>query len=349
VVCAVPGIPHNIEEYGGAFDTHEIEKIKDAVGVRQVYRVDPGQTAGDLCMEAATTLLDDLGWDRYSVDGVIMVTQSPDYFCPATACVIHGKLGLNVSAFAYDVNQGCSGYVYGLWMAAQAISSGSAKRVLLLAGDTLSQTLSPEDKSVAMLFGDCGTATALELDSSTAALSFVLGSDGAGYQNLIIPGGAYRMRPTQKMFVRTKGEDGSMRSPLELYMDGIAIFNFTLERVSPLVTDVLELHGWGKEDVNGFLFHQANDFMLKTLVKKMKLPVDRVPLNIAKYGNTSMSSIPLLLADDFSKRLRSGTPQNLLLAAFGIGYSWAAVALVLSGIMCARVISTKVKASCTTH
>jgi 3-oxoacyl-[acyl-carrier-protein] synthase-3 len=344
VVCAVPGEPHNVEEFGGAFDPVEVQKIKGAVGLRQVYRVQPNQTAGDLCTEAANALLDDLEWDRDSVDGLIMVTQCPDYVCPATACVVHGKLGLSPSTFAYDVNLGCSGYVYGLWMASQAVASGTAKRVLLLAGDTLSRVLSPDDKSVAMLFGDAGTATALEFDTSASIMSYIMGSDGAGYESLIIPAGGFRKRPTPETFVRSKGEDGAMRSPMDLYMDGLSIFNFTLQHVGPLVRDTLSLHGWKTEQVDGFLFHQANGFMLKTLMKKLKLPADRIPINIGKYGNTSVSSIPLLLADDFSARLGGDTPQHLLLAAFGIGYSWAAVATTLSGLKVARVISSQVAA-----
>jgi 3-oxoacyl-[acyl-carrier-protein] synthase-3 len=349
VVCAVPGKPHNVDEFGAAFDPQEVEKIKSTVGLRQVYRVQEGQTAGDLCTEAANVLLIDLGWDRDSVDGLIMVTQCPDYVCPATACVVHGKLALSASTFAYDVNLGCSGYVYGLWMASQAIASGTAKRVVLLAGDTISRSLSPEDKSVAMLFGDAGTATALEFDVSASPMSYVLGTDGSGYANLIMRGGGFRMRPTPEAFARTKGEDGSVRSPMDLYMDGLAIFNFTLQRVGPLVSETLALQGWSAQQVDAFLFHQANAFMLKTLAKKMKLPTDRVPLNIGKYGNTSMSSIPLLMADDFSERLRGDKPQNLLLAAFGIGYSWAAVAATLSGIKTAKVISTEATAECLIH
>jgi 3-oxoacyl-[acyl-carrier-protein] synthase-3 len=273
-----------------------------------------------------------------------MTTQTPDYICPATTCVVHGRLGLSASTFAYDVNLGCSGYVYGLWLASQAVASGTAKRVLLLAGDTLSRVLSPEDKSVAMLFGDAGTATALEFNTSASIMSYTMGSDGTGYENLMIPVGGFRLRPTPEAFVRTKGEDGAMRSPMDLYMDGLAVFNFTLQRVGPLVRDTLALHGWKTEQVDGFLFHQANGFMLNTLIRKLKLPADRVPINIGKYGNTSMSSIPLLLADDFSERLCGDTQQHLLLAAFGIGYSWAAVAITLFMLQVAKVIKLEVTA-----
>ncbi len=341
LVCAVPGEPRKIEEFGAAFDPQEIEKIKNTVGLRQLYRVRDGQTAGDLCAAAAKTLLSDLGWDPKSIDGVIMVTQYPDYFCPATACVIHGKLGLSANSFAYDVNLGCSGYVYGLSIAAQSIASGCAKRILFLAGDTPSLTVSPEDKSVTMLFGDAGTATALEFDPNAGPMSFVLGTDGTGSKNLIVPGGAFRSRPKPESFVRSKGEDGNIRSPMDLFMDGLEIFNFTLQRVPTVVSQTLELHGWVKEQVDAFVMHQANAFLLKTLMKKMKLPVERIPINIGKYGNTSLSSIPLLLADDLSEEICGDRPRNLALVAFGIGYSWGAVTTTLSHVQIAKVINTE--------
>jgi 3-oxoacyl-[acyl-carrier-protein] synthase-3 len=335
-----------VEQFASAFGAEEVAKVKSTVGLRQLHRVGPHQTAGDLSVEAANALLTDLDWDPKSIDGVIMVTQFPDYFCPATACVVHGKLGLSASAFAFDVNLGCSGYVYGMWLASQAVASGTAKRVLLLASDTPSRVLSPEDKSVALLFGDAGTATALELEASALPMSYVLGSDGVGYENLIVRAGGFRMRPTPEAFDRIKCEDGNVRSPMELYMDGLAIFNFTLQRVPALVRDTLEAHGWEIGQVDGFLCHQANAFMLRTLGKKMKLPVDRMPINIGKYGNTSMCSIPLLLADDYSERVRGSEPQKLLLASFGVGYSWAALAATLGEFKTARVINTEVTTKC---
>jgi 3-oxoacyl-[acyl-carrier-protein] synthase-3 len=339
VVCVVPGAPHDIEEFGDAFDPHEVEKIKKTVGLSSVHRVRAGQTTGDLAIEAANILIADMAWERDSIDGIILVTQTPDYTCPATACVVHGKLGLKTGAFAFDVNQGCSGYVYGLWLAVQTVSSGAAKRMILLGGDTPSRFISPLDKSVAMLFGDAGTATALEFEPLAPPLSFVLGSDGTGYENLFIPAGGFRSRPSVQSFERAVGIDGNLRSPMDLYMEGLAIFNFTLQRVPTLVKETLQFHGWEIPDVDGFLFHQANGFILKTLANK--LPLDRVPTNISKYGNSSVSSIPLLLADDWSKRVQSEQPQNLLLSGFGIGYSWAAAAITISNLKTAKVVQAQ--------
>jgi 3-oxoacyl-[acyl-carrier-protein] synthase-3 len=338
IVCAVPGEPVAVEASGNAFTANEVAQIAKTVGLRQTYRSAPGQTAGDLCTEAAGALLADLGWEPASVDGIILVTQNPDHFSPATACIAHGRLGLADHCLAFDVGMGCSGYVYGMLIAGQFIASGACKRVLLLAGDTPSQAISPEDKSVAMLFGDAGTATALEYDPSADAMAFVLGTDGTGADNLVIPAGGFRERPNARCFDREADEDGNRRSSLELKMNGLAVFAFTLQRVPPLVTATLAARGWEKDDVDAFLFHQANGFMLTKIGKKLGLPPDRTPTNIDRYGNTSMGSIPLLLADDLAARLRSGEPVRTLMAGFGVGYSWAGLATTLRGLESARVI-----------
>jgi len=339
VVCAVPGDPIPVAEIAPHFGAEEVAKIAKTVGLREVYRVGANQTAGDLATAAAERLLTDLGWEKSSIDGVVMVTQSPDHICPATANIVHGKLGLPDTCLAFDVNQGCSGYVYGLYMASQFVATGGCKRFLLLAGDTSSLATSTEDRSVAMLFGDAGTATALEFEPGTEVMSFVLGSDGTGAPNLVVPAGGYRHRMTPDVLVRVEAEDGNRRAPIELYMDGLAIFNFTLKRVPPLVRGILELHGWTAETPRAVLFHQANGFILGMMGKKLKLRPDQVPSNIDRYGNTSMSSIPLLLADNLSgEATQPGAALPLVMVGFGIGYSWAAAALTLRGLRTARVI-----------
>lgn len=338
VVCAVPGEPVSVYESGRAFTTADIDQVAKTVGLKETYRAAPGQTAGDLCVAAAEALLADIGWERDSIDGVILVTQNPDHFSPATACIAHGKLGLPDRAVAFDVGMGCSGYVYGLWMSAQFVAAGTCKRILLLAGDTPSQAISSEDKSVAMLFGDAGSATAIEFDPSAPDMSFVLGTDGTGAQNLVIPAGGFRQRPHPSHHERAAGEDGARRSPLELYMDGLAIFNFTLKRVPALVRDTLAQAGWQTGEVDGFLFHQANGFILGKIAKKLGLDPERVPVNIDRYGNTSMASVPLLLADDVAERVQGSEPVRLLLAGFGVGYSWAGAAVTLGGLGAARLV-----------
>lgn len=343
IVCAVPGDPVPVTEIGAHFGDADVEKIAKTVGLNTVHRVARGQTAGDLAVEAAERLLELLDWSRDSIDGVIMVTQTPDHLCPATANIAQAKLGLSSDCLAFDVNQGCSGYVYGLYMGAQFVQSGGCRRFLLLAGDTSSIGISSEDRSVALLFGDAGTATALEFDSAAPPISFVLGSDGTGACNLIAPAGGWRQRPTAELLQRVDAEDGNRRAPFELYMDGLAVFNFTLQRVPPLIRGVLELHGWNKDEVRAYAFHQANGFILNMMAKKLKVTPAQVPINIDRYGNTSMSSIPLVLADDLRDDLTGGAPAKMVLAGFGIGYSWAAAAVEMR-LRAAEVIRVPVQA-----
>ena len=336
VVCAVPGEPVSVYESGRAFATADIDQVAKTVGLKETYRAAPGQTAGDLCLAAAEALLEDLGWERDSVDGLILVTQNPDHFSPATACIVHGKLGLADRCVAFDVGMGCSGYVYGLWMSSQFVAAGTCKRILLLAGDTPTQAISSEDKSVAMLFGDAGSATALEFDADAPDMSFVLGTDGTGAQNLVIPAGGFRERPHPSHHERVVCEDGSRRSPFELQMDGLAIFNFTLKRVPALVRDTLAQAGW--DGAEAYLFHQANGFILGKIAKKLGLDPDRVPVNIDRYGNTSMASVPLLVVDDVADRVRSPEGVRVVMAGFGVGYSWAGAAVTLQGLGSARLV-----------
>jgi len=337
VVGAVPGHPINIRDVQSTLSTEEIEKVSATVGLQELYRATE-LTAGDLCIAAARTLLARLRWDVASIDAVFLVTQTPDYFLPATSFIAHRELKLQDHCIALDISLGCSGYVYGLWTAAQFIASGSCKRVLLLAGDTVSKLISPEDKSVAVLFADAGSASALEFDPSAGSMAFIGGSEGDGADNLCVPGGAFRA-------TTNAGPDGSKRS---LVMDGLAIFNFTLKRVPPLVTAVTQLRGWSVSEVDLFAFHQANGFILKSVARKLKLRDEQVPINIGKFGNTSMTSIPLLMADAPGERLRLRQSTKAVLAGFGVGYSWAAVATEINNLVTEIVHVTQHKA-CSTH
>ena len=311
----------------------EISKVSATVGLKDLYRTTDLQTAGDLCTAAARRLLEALHWDPESIDGIFVVTQTPDHFLPATAFIAHRELKLKDHCLAFDIGLGCSGYVYGLWTAAQFIASGSCKRVLLLAGDTISKLISPEDKSVAVLFGDAGSATALEFDAGAGSMAFVGGSDGAGAENLRVPGGAFRAMPSSETFAEHTDEDGNRRSQRDLAMDGLAIFNFTLQRVPPLVNAVTELRGWPVPEIDLFVFHQANGFILKTIAKRLKLREEQAPINIDRFGNTSMTSMPLLIVDSAANRLRSLEPAKVVIVGFGVGYSWGALATEMSNVM----------------
>jgi 3-oxoacyl-[acyl-carrier-protein] synthase-3 len=277
-------------------------------GVRQRHVVDTGVTSADLSFEAASDLLEQLQWPRESVTGLIFVTQSPDYWLPSTSCVLHKWLGLSDHCAAFDVGLGCSGYPYGLYLAASMLKAGGQQRILLLHGETPSRFTSPEDHATTLLFSDAGSATALESDSSAPDAIFGLFTDGAGYQDLIIRGGGFR--------------DQSPPTPRDLClsMDGAAIFNFTVKRVPVLIQQTLQFAGLGAEDIDQYFFHQSNRFIMKHIAKKCGLPEARVPIILEHYGNSGGPSVPLVLTQSLPA-MRTQTVHAMLLG-YGVGLSW---------------------------
>ena len=327
LVGAVPSNVRTILEDAEGGGGMEAEKISQSTGVRQRHVAPKGICTSDLCLAAAERLLDELGWSRDSVRLLVFVSQTPDYVLPATSCSLHGRLGLSESCAAFDVNLGCSGYVYGLWVASQLVGSArGVSRALLLVGDTITPLVSPQDQSVATLFGDAGSATALEGCCNGSEMHFRLGTDGAGQGHLMVPGGGFRHPRSEGTAVRRIREDGNVRSDEDLLMNGAEIFAFTLRTVPPLVSGVLEQAAWTVAEVDAFVMHQANRFMLQHLAKRMRLPTDKVVIALEDYGNTSSASIPLALTVSLGERLRS-CEMKLVLAGFGVGLSWAAAAL----------------------
>ena len=248
------------------------------------------QTTASFCEEAATQLLDNLSWDRNTIDAVIFVSQTPDYKTPSTACILHGRLNLKKACATFDINLGCSGYVYGIWLAAKLLDGIFFKRILLLVGDTMSKIIDPKDQATAMLFGDAGTATAIEYDKRSPDSYFILGSDGSGENNLIIPNSCYK--PHIKNNNKFDGHNLDY-----LFMDGPEVFSFTLKNVPLLLKDLLILSGQKSTDIDKYLFHQANLFMLNYLIKQTNIDIKDAPINIQKFGNTSGATIPLLISD----------------------------------------------------
>ncbi|CDG82579.1 3-oxoacyl-ACP synthase III family protein [Janthinobacterium agaricidamnosum] len=329
LVCALPRTEIDNASLHDKFGADGVADVCKMIGVDTRRRAVPEQTSADLCQAAAQDLLEGLKWTADSVDALIFISQTPDYTLPATACALHGRLGLDPACAAFDVNLGCSGYAYGLWLAARLLDGLAVRRVLLLVGDTISKTVDPDDRATALLFGDAGSATALEFDDNAAPAHFILGTDGSGERHLMMPASGYR---------RYLGDDARLaqRDPACLYMDGGEIFNFTLKSIPPLVQDLLALAERPREQVDAFLFHQANTFMLKHIIKKAKIAPERAPLNMARFGNTSSASIPLLIAD----QLQHGAAHGMTLAmfGFGVGYSWAAALLELPPLAVNRII-----------
>ncbi len=324
IVSSIPQIEKRIDDekdlYGGNIKL--IEKIKKMVGLNVRYEADKYTTTSDLCENAANELLKGTGFDRSDIDCLIFITQTPDYFLPATASVLHKKLCLNKDCAAFDITLGCSGYVYGLWMAYSLIEAGGCNNVLLLAGETTSKIVHPKDKTTVPLFGDAGTATLIQRTEQPSPSSFVLYSDGTGYEAIMIPAGAFRMPKSPETAREVLDDDGNPRTLENLHLNGPDIFSFAINEVPRSVDEILNFSGVPKENIDAFIFHQANNYITDNIVKKASLPPEKVPLIIGKYGNQSRASIPTAICDLI---LGGGGKRSLtaLLSGFGVGLSWA--------------------------
>lgn len=285
-----------------------------------------GLTAADLCEDAARRLLGELGWERDEVEALVMVTQTPDYGIPANAMLLQDRLGLSKSCLAFDINQGCAGYVYGLSSLASMISATGIKKALLLVGDTISQVVSQQDRSTAPIFADAGSATALVYDEKAPPMHFNLQSDGAGYKAIISPAGGQRNPANPQAHELDEIAPGILRAAVHMGMEGLDVFNFALKEVVPNIKEALEKSGLESDWPDHYVFHQANLLLNETLRKKMGLPREKTPLTLSKYGNTSCATLPLTLVSELGEILKQQN-LNLCLSGFGVGLSWGSALL----------------------
>lgn len=326
VACHVPERVLTNAELAELFPEWTAERIEQKLGIVERRVAAEHECASDLAVAAARKLFARGVCAPGDVDFLLFCTQSPDYFLPASACVMQDQLGLPQSAGAMDFNLGCSGYVYGLSLAKGLIESGQCRRVLFLTADTYTKYLHPQDKSVRTLFGDGAAATLIEARETAPGEPpligpFVLGTDGRGAANLIVQAGGLRER--QPRAEVTLDEQGNPKAPGCLYMNGGEIFTFTLERVPATVTELLGKAGLSLADVDLFVFHQANQYMLDFLRKTCRIPPAKFHVAMRQVGNTVSSSIPLALAHAAEAGvLRPGA--RVMLVGFGVGYSWGA-------------------------
>lgn len=297
-------------------------------------RVAPASTtAADLCVRAAEELLARLGWKAEEIGAILFVTQTPDHLIPGSATQIQERLGIPRSALALDVNQGCAGYVYGLGTLGALQAAGKFPKTLLLVGDTITHTLSPQDKSTVPIFSDAGSATALVYDPSASPMHFNLQSDGSGYQAIIQPAGGARQPITPETTeIRDQG-DGLFRADAHLAMRGLDVFNFALAEVAPNIRQLLEFAGQDQEEVDHFVFHQANLLLNESIRKKLRVPKEKVPYTLSKYGNTSCGTIPVTMADQLQEALTTGG-KRMVLSGFGVGLAWGSVLMEMPPIHC---------------
>jgi len=317
-------VPANIRDTDGLaaqFGRKEAARISATTGVRRVHSVAPGQTAADLGEQAAARLLSKLGISPRDVQGIVFVTQTPDFLLPATACILQDRLGLPKQSLAFDVNLGCSAYPYGLAIASGLLAIGLAERILLLVAETASLRVHPEDKASAPLFGDAAAATVLEKHPTDDLLGIDLGTDGAGWQNLLIPVGQCRYRTLSQFAASPPEKLRHVAYPENICMNGAEIFTFTLREVPGIVQRTLASAKVTGDAVDYYFFHQANKFILDHLLRKMRLPAEKCPLSIEHFGNTSGASPALTACYAASERNRD-RDLTTMFVGFGVGYSW---------------------------
>jgi 3-oxoacyl-[acyl-carrier-protein] synthase-3 len=324
----LPARTVSTEDLAAAFPDWSVAKIDDKTGIRDRHIAAPDECASDLAVAAARKLFASGACRPEDIDFVLLCTQSPDYFLPTTACLIQDRLGIPTTAGALDFNLGCSGFIYGLGLAQGLIVSGQASKVLLLTAETYSKFMHPGDRSVRTIFGDAAAATLIEgRDEARPSIGpFVYGTDGRGAPNLIVPTGGMRRPRTPETAVSVQDETGSAHSQDSLFMNGAEIFTFTLEAVPKSVAAVLKKAGLAAADIDLYVFHQANRYMLEHLRKRLKIPPEKFQLSMAHCGNTVSSTIPIALKHAVEEgKISPGTV--LMLVGFGVGYSWGATIL----------------------
>ncbi len=304
------------------FPEWTLEKVASKTGINQRHIVSSNETSTDMAIKAGEKLFSEYQIDPQTIDFVMLCTQSPDYFLPTSSCIIQDKLNIPVSSGAIDFNLGCSGFVYGLALAKGLVVSGIAKNILLITSETYSKFIHPQDKSNQTIFGDAAAATLVSTNGFAEILNFSLGTDGRGAENLIVATGGMRNKTLRNDLI--KDESGALKSSDYLYMNGSEIFNFTLENVPILVNNTLNNN---RVEINGidlFVFHQANRYMLNFLRKKIKISEEKFFYFLENVGNTVSSTIPIALKESDNENKLKG---NVLLAGFGVGYSWAGTIL----------------------
>jgi len=313
IAAAVPRRASRTQDYE-VLTENERERFAATTGISERRIVEPGQCTSDLCGHAADKLLASLGWERDSVDLLILVTQTPDYPTPATAILLQHRLGLPTSTLAFDVNLGCSCYPYALLIGSSILQTAGLKRALILAGDVSSRTCQYEDRSTWPLFGDAGSATAIEVDESADPMHFDLHSDGSGGNVIIIPGGGAASRNPEcaDPYLRMRGTD---------------VFGFAISQAPKSIRSALDAAGWHIDDIDHVVLHQSNRMINETIRKKVGYPAEKVPSTLEQYGNTSSASVPLTLC------ATAGAwefPAKTVLCGFGVGLSWGTATLTLA-------------------
>lgn len=312
------------EELVKEFPEWSVEKVAQKVGVDSRHLAAENETAGDMAEKAARKLFKEYRIDPKSIDFLMLCTQSPDYFLPSTSCILQDRLGIPTAVGAFDYNLGCSGCIYGMAMAKGLLAAGIAKNVLLLTAETYNKYLHQSDKSNRSIFGDGAAACLISTEGFAEIGEFSLGTDGRGANNLIVKTGASRQKEATGFFV--EDDEGHIWYDDFLYMNGGNIFNFTLDAVPAMMKDILDKNKLVKDQINYYVFHQANKFMLNTIRKVCALPKDKFYVNLSTTGNTVSSTVLIGVKDCMEKEIiKPG--DNVMVTGFGVGLSWGGTIL----------------------
>ena len=318
VCAAVPTETVKVDSFADAFGEEYVNKFKDSTGIKQFRRTKEHQTASDLCYSAAEHIIKQKNINREEIGILIFVAHSTDYRRPATACVLQKRLGLSAECAAFDISLGCSAFVYGLQVVSSMLKSSDTSKALLLVGETLTKMVHPKDKSVAMLFGDGGSAVLVEKQDGSE-IKGILKTDGNGYKAIIAPAGGFRnLNPQKKDFVF---KDGNVRTLYNTIMQGDDVFAFTISSVARTIKEFLAKTQTTADDYDCLAFHQANQFIHKMLCKKMKAAPEKMPICLDRYGNPSAPAIPLVICDRYGNDSHS-EKIKFLMCGFGVGLSW---------------------------
>ena len=322
IASAVPVERVTVQSFADKYGEQDIARFTEMTGIKEFRKTSKHQTCSDLGFAAADRMLREKNIERDSIGALVFVSHSTDYRRPATACVLHKRLGLSKNCAAFDVGLGCSAVVYGIQIMCSMMASSDIERGLLVIGESVSKMANPEDHSVNMLFGDGGAAILLEKSQSAGQISVLLKSDGNGYRSIIAPAGGFRNMDAVKE--DTVWPDGNIRNLYNTYMNGTDVFSFTISDVPKAVKEFFEKTGTSPDDYDCFAFHQANKYIHRQLSKKLKIPMEKMPLCIDRYGNTSAPAAAMALCDAYGTS-NSNEAVRTLFCCFGVGLSWGVV------------------------
>jgi 3-oxoacyl-[acyl-carrier-protein] synthase-3 len=320
------------------FQEGEAEKVIESTGTEKHRVVDAKTCASDLCYYAAEKLIRELNWERSEIDILVFSATTRDYIIPQTAPILQHKLGLSVSCMAFDTPVGCAGFVYSLAIVSRLLSGGELKKAILLVGEVNSAAGSPEDKSFTPLMGDAGTAIAIEFDEKIQNKTFFhLGTDGSGKDALIIEDGGFRNYFSDNSLIMKEIAPGIKRNAIQVKMDGMDVMLFAISRGPESLKSCMAYAEKKPEDIDFFLLHQANKFIIERIRKIMKVSDGKMPKNLKDYGNTACASIPLLMVTNLKEELKN-KKLSLMCCGFGVGLSWGSVYIETEKIVCCDLI-----------